>query len=219
MVKKKPFVIAGIITLIIVVGIILRLFPIFWGVFVDKKINLKKSEVGDVNILLMGIGGGAHDGPNLTDTIILVNIQPDKNKVNLISIPRDLYVDSLKTKINAAYATGEDNGGQGILLARSTVESVTSVHPDYSVVMDFSGFVRLVDLLGGIDVQIQNTLNDHAYPTEGKENDLCGVTQDGIASSPHRYQPVARRKRIYLRVGLKIFTYQQVCSIWMVLLL
>ncbi|MFI5265704.1 MAG: LCP family protein, partial [Candidatus Levyibacteriota bacterium] len=150
--------------------------------FIDKKINITRSENGDVNVLLMGIGGGTHDGPNLTDTIILANLQPDKNRVNLISIPRDLYVDSLNSKINAAYATGEDNGNRGILLARSTVEAVTGIHPDYTVVIDFSGFVRLVDTLGGIDVQVQNTLNDHAYPTEGKENDLCGISQDAIAS-------------------------------------
>lgn len=182
MLKKKGFIVV-VVLLVVLLLLVVRFLPFFWGVIIDKKINIKKNEAGSINILLMGRGGGMHDGPDLTDTIILASLNPDKNTIDLISIPRDLYVDSLHTKINAAYANGEEKEkGKGILLARSTVESVTGVRPDYVVVIDFSGFVRLVNLLGGIDVKVENTLDDYAYPTAGKEKELCGVTEDGIAS-------------------------------------
>lgn len=181
-VKKKVGIGVGIVLGFLILVFIMRTLPFFWGVFVDKKINVKKTENGAINLLLMGIGGGVHDGPNLTDTIILANINPQKNTIHLVSIPRDLYVDSLHSKINAAYATGQDKDEKGFLYAKSTVGSVTGVYPTYVVVIDFSGFVKLVDLLGGIDVNVENTLVDHAYPDEGKEKELCGVTEDGMAS-------------------------------------
>ncbi len=182
MVKRKIAIGIGIIAFLLLLVFLIKLLPIFWGVFVDKKINVTKSGDGTVNILLMGIGGGTHEGPNLTDTIILANINPLNNTIHLVSIPRDLYINSLHSKINAAYATGQGEGNKGILLARSALASVTGVRPDYVVVVDFSGFVRLVDLLGGIDVRVQNTLDDYAYPIEGKENALCGATQDSLAT-------------------------------------
>lgn len=181
-VNKKIAIGVGLFILIIFLLVLFKAMPIFWGVFIDKKISVKKSDNGNINILLLGIGGAKHDGPDLTDTIILASINPQKNIVHLVSIPRDLYVDSLQTKINAAYANGQEKGGKGILLARSTVASITGIRPDYVFVLDFSGFIKLVDLIGGIDVQVENTLDDYAYPEEGKENELCGTTDDGLAS-------------------------------------
>jgi len=183
MVDKKNLIwAAGIILFILALVFIIKALPFFWGVFVDKNINVTTTKEGDVNVLIMGIGGGEHEGPDLTDTIILASLHPDENRIDLISIPRDLYIESLKKKINHAYSIGQDKGDKGILLARSTVNSVTGVRPDYTVVIDFSGFVKLVDLLGGIDVNVENTLDDYAYPVEGKEQELCSVTEDGIAS-------------------------------------
>lgn len=182
MVKKKVAIGIGIIAAFLFLFLLIKTFPLLWGVFIDKKIDVKKNEDGSINMLLMGMGGGAHEGPELTDTIILAHIDPSKNSIKLISIPRDLYVDSLKTKINAAYATGQEKGNKGMLLTRSTITSITGIRPDYVVIIDFSGFVKLVDLLGGVDVQVQNTLDDYAYPVEGKEKELCGVTEEAIAS-------------------------------------
>jgi len=178
--RKKATIIVTIIVALLVL-VIARYVPIFWGIFVDKKISLTTASEGNVNLLLMGIGGGNHDGPDLTDTIIFANIQPDKKIVHLISIPRDLYIKPLGSKINAAYADGQKKG-KGILLAKSTVGAVTGITPDYTVVIDFSGFVKLVDVLGGIDVDVENKLDDFAYPDEGKENDLCGNTEDSLAT-------------------------------------
>lgn len=181
--KKKIFLLVLLGALIIVAIFVIRFFSLFWGVVVDKNIQIKKNEQGMVNILLLGIGGGAHDGPNLTDTIILASLDPKKNTVNLISIPRDLYIPALKGKINRVYSDGEEKGkGNGILLVKSAINSVTGIKPDYAVVIDFSGFVKLVDLLGGIEVIVKNPLTDYEYPVTGLENELCGYEEDGIAS-------------------------------------
>lgn len=183
MVKRKKLLWICEITLFIFALIfILKITPFLWGVFVDKNIDVKKTKTGDINILLMGIGGGKHEGPELTDTMILASLHPKENRIDLISIPRDLYVKEIEKKINQAYALGQKQKGKGILVARSAVDYITGVRADYVVVIDFSGFIRFVDLLGGIDIDVENTLDDYAYPLGGKEEELCNVTEEGIAS-------------------------------------
>ncbi|KKS03802.1 MAG: Cell envelope-related transcriptional attenuator, partial [Candidatus Curtissbacteria bacterium GW2011_GWA2_41_24] len=64
------------------------------------------SNNGRVNVLLLGIGGQGHEGPNLSDTMILASIAEDGHDVVLVSIPRDLWDPSLSTKVNSVYAYG-----------------------------------------------------------------------------------------------------------------
>ena len=170
-----------------------RLLVIFFGVlillvsafvinkfFLNQKIQLKSEKSGNINILILGRGGGTHDGPDLTDTIILGMVNPSRNEADIISIPRDLWLPDLKEKINTAYAIGQAKNKQGTLLAKAAVEKVTGQNIDYTVVIDFSGFVKLVDYLGGIDVNVANTLDDYSYPIEGKEKDTCGHPEQEI---------------------------------------
>lgn len=185
MLKNKSLLILGFI--ILVIGMVVYHYlgngiPIVYDLFFKKDIQLGHQDAGTkmrtINILLMGRGGEHHDGPDLTDTIILANINPERNTVSMVSIPRDLWVPSLSAKINEAYADGQDKGSQGIAMSKATVEQVTGQPIDYVVVLDFSGFVKLVDYLGGIDVNVQRTFDDYAYPIEGKEDDLCGLTPE-----------------------------------------
>lgn len=136
---------------------------------------------GRIGVLILGIGGGTHDGPDLTDTIIYANLDPQKNKISLISIPRDLWVPDLSAKINTAYADGEVNGNhKGLILAKAAVGKVIGQPIDYGFRLDFNGFVKAVDEVGGIDVTVEHTLDDYAYPIEGKEDDPCGLTSEEI---------------------------------------
>lgn len=186
MLKKKSLIVI-VLFVVILLGFVFYSAKIrsgvslLWNLAFNKSVELKKDD-GSINILLLGIGGGKHDGPDLSDTIILANIQPAKNEINLISIPRDLWIPDLKAKVNSAYSTGQDKGNKGIILADAAVEKVVGKQIDYTVVVDFSGFVKLIDLLGGVDVLVKRTLDDYAYPIEGKENDSCGLSQDQIAS-------------------------------------
>lgn len=166
---------------------VLGLFILFVGIFISYKfyfrreIQLKTEEkTGNINILLLGKAGGQHEGPDLTDTIILATINPNKNTVTLISIPRDLWIPDLQAKINTAYSYGQERGGQGKLLAKTAVSQVTGKQIDYVLVVDFSAFVKLVDHLGGVDVNVRDTLDDYKYPIEGREDDPCDHTEEEI---------------------------------------
>lgn len=175
--KYKRILIA-IILGVVLIGVFKFIIP---GIF-HKTTGLKLA-TNRVNILLLGIGGGTHDGPNLTDTIIFASLDPLKNKVTLVSIPRDLWVPDLQGKINTAYAIGEQkqNGG-GLLLAKAAVQKIVGQPIDYGVRVDFSGFVKAVDLLGGIDIDVERSFDDYEYPAEGKEDDPCGHSEDELLS-------------------------------------
>ncbi|MBI3626871.1 LCP family protein [Candidatus Uhrbacteria bacterium] len=137
----------------------------------DRK--LKGEDRDRVNVLLLGIGGAGHEGAYLTDTIILASYQPSTKKVAMLSIPRDLVV-NIKPfgwrKINSANAFGEVLAqGKGPELAAQVVTELTGQPVDYYVRVDFSGFKNLIDQFDGIDVFVDNTLEDFRYPIEGKE--------------------------------------------------
>ena len=145
-----------------VVLVALGLFILFACVFVFYKIYFKKEielktekKTGNINVLILGKGGGKHEGPDLTDTIIVATVSPDKNIISLISIPRDLWIPDLQAKVNTAYSYGQERNGQGKLLAKTAVSQVTGKQIDYILVIDFSAFVNLVDHLGGIDVNVK----------------------------------------------------------------
>lgn len=168
--------------LIIVFGILILIgiFSLANKFVIHKKVDLKSQERGNINILVLGKGGGVHEGPDLTDTIILANINPDKNRANLFSIPRDLWVPDLKGKINRAYSDGRKQDDQGLVLASAAVKRITGQDVGYTVVIDFSGFVKLIDYLGGIDVEVARPLDDYHYPIEGKETETCDHPEEEI---------------------------------------
>jgi len=122
-----------------------------------------------INILLLGMGGEGHEGPLLTDTIMVASIQPSQSKVALLSVPRDMLVPLPKAgwrKINAANAFGElQMPGRGAEFTRTALEGLLGLNIPYYVRVDFQGFQTLIDDIGGIDIYIERAFSDHAYPT------------------------------------------------------
>lgn len=142
---------------------------------------------GRTNILLLGIAGGTHDGADLTDTMIVISITTKTHAVALISIPRDIWSDSLKDKINSAYHYGEEKKKDGgIILTKATVEDVIGLPIHYTFLINFSEFRQVIDTIGGIDVQVTKPFVDTDYPIDGKEDDPC----DGDPLYRCRYQTV-----------------------------
>ncbi|MCL5432415.1 MAG: LCP family protein [Patescibacteria group bacterium] len=142
-----------------------------------------KNDNGRTNILLLGIGDAGHDGPNLTDSMIVLSLQPKTHQATLISLPRDIYLDSLQSKINAAYAFGQDqNPPMGLAMAKAAATEVTGLPIHYAIRGNFSVFREIVDLVGGIDVTVAHPLDDYLYPIDGKENDSCGFSPEQAAS-------------------------------------
>lgn len=138
----------------------------------DKKI--RGEEEDRINILLLGMGGAGHDGPFLTDTNIIASLKPSTNEVALISVPRDLSVQIPGygwQKINYANSIGESrNPGAGGELAKEVFSQTFGIPIHYYIRLDFAGFQKIVDDLGGITVNVENTLDDEQYPVPGKEN-------------------------------------------------
>lgn len=126
------------------------------------------ASTGDrTNILILGIGGGTHEGANLTDTMMVLSLDNVRKKMALISVPRDIWVESLQGKINSAYYYGEQKApGGGITLAKATVEDVLGIPIHYALVIDFSGFQKVIDEVGGIDVTVPEAFTDTQYPCE-----------------------------------------------------
>ncbi|OGD98908.1 hypothetical protein A3A49_01760 [Candidatus Curtissbacteria bacterium RIFCSPLOWO2_01_FULL_38_11b] len=148
------------------------------------------SDNNRVNVLLLGTGGTGHEGPDLTDTMILASLEEDAKDVILISIPRDLWAGNISAKINHAYAYGQEKDGVGLKLSRETIESLLGLPVHYAVRVDFSGFVKAVDLVGGLDVDVESPFNDTRYPIAGKEDDLCNLTLEIIQENGQRKEVV-----------------------------
>jgi LCP family protein required for cell wall assembly len=135
--------------------------------------ELKGEKEDRINVLLLGMRGeNVTGGGLLADTIMIASIEPKANKVSLVSVPRDLYVtdpgkDS-KSKINAVYAYGEErkkNGG-GIEDMETIAGEITGLPINYSVVINFEGFKKLVDALGGIDITLSKPFEESAQFNE-----------------------------------------------------
>lgn len=127
-----------------------------------------KAGDGRFNVVIVGIGGDAHAGGQLTDSIQVASIDTINKKIDVTSIPRDLYVTIPgygRSKINATYEVGEQRkAGSGALLMRQVVENVLGIKVSNFALFDFSGFKDIVDSLGGIDVTVPYNIYDAEYP-------------------------------------------------------
>lgn len=141
--------------------------------------HLNESD-GRTNILILGSDKRSKGDIEsvLTDTILVASIGRVEKDAILISLPRDLWVKSPKgyySKINGVYSNG---GAEEIT---EVVESVMGIPIHYYVVVDFRLFKDTIDILGGIDIEVEKAFVDTQYPVEGKEN----------ASLSERYETVS----------------------------
>src|SRR5438309_7025648 len=114
-------------------------------------------------VLLLGSDDDGKNKAPLTQSMILVRVDPGSKHVTMESIPRDLWV-PLSTggsaKIDAAYAYG------GPSAAIATVQRNFHVHIDEYAWVGLNGLIKLIDLLGGVDVFVTNPVLDDAYPDD-----------------------------------------------------
>lgn len=136
----------------------------------NRDVPIKGEADDRVNVLLLGIGGDGHDGAYLTDTIIVASIKPSTKQIALLSIPRDLAVTIPShgiRKINAANAIGRDAAypGGGEALTAKIVADVIGQPIQYFARVDFAGFTKLIDDVGGVAVTVDAAFTDREYPT------------------------------------------------------
>ncbi len=155
----------------------------------DGRIQADKTSY---NILFLGYGGPGHDGPYLTDTVMIIHLDLKNNRVVQISIPRDIWLklptksgDNFHAKVNTLYEIylfpkefGDVKQSPNVLF--EGIKQISGLPIDNYVSVDFAGFTRMVDILGGVDVRVQNTFDDPEYPVDGHETDLCGKQESDL---------------------------------------
>lgn len=123
---------------------------------------------GRINILLLGRGGGNHDAPDLTDTILIASIDPINKKAGLLSIPRDLWVQPEgmnAMKINAVFAltkyaaqaqgkSATDAEAEGFAALEKEVSKDMGIPIHYHALIDFQGFEDAINTVGGVDINV-----------------------------------------------------------------
>ena len=123
-----------------------------------------------INFLFLGVDQRCDEaGPTHTDSIIIASVDPVSMTAAILSLPRDLWVEIPGfgvDRINQAYYFGRayeyPGGGQG--LAMETVETLLGIPVDYYVAVNFQGFVDAVDLIGGIQLNVPEAIDDPDYP-------------------------------------------------------
>lgn len=143
-----------------------------------------------VTVLIIGLDyrdWQANEGPPRSDSMILLTIDPVSKTAGMMSIPRDMWVNIPGFgygRINMAYYYGEGSKlpGGGPELARKTVEQFIGVPIDYYAQIDFNTFVEFIDLIGCIEVDVEETLTldkqgsgaDHFVLKKGNDRRICG---------------------------------------------
>ena len=178
-----------------IVGQILKNPQIAFSFFRQPAGELKSTD-GKTNFLILGIdkrvnvpytffvsGGSQKRNGFLSDTIIVASVDQNTKQVSLISIPRDTWVaipewsglSASSGKINSAYSLGDVYGypGGGLKLSERVVSENLGVPIHYGMRIDFEGFKKAIDTLGGIDIVIEKSFDDYQYPAEGKEKANC----------------------------------------------
>lgn len=145
----------------------------------DPLADYQWNDPRQVRVLLLGIDQrtGVVDDEKYfrTDTMMVVNIDPVRETIGVLSIPRDLWVDipdgGPPARINTANARGDSNGypGGGPALAMQTVQNNLGLRVDYFLLVNFDVFERGVDLLApeGVEICVREVIDDPDYPDAG----------------------------------------------------
>ena len=132
---------------------------------------LKMDANGRTNILIFGTSGSSdeesHPGANLTDSILVLSVDQNKNNAYTMSIPRDLWVDmggecmaGLQAKINSLYECHSDSGSneaEGAAILQSKVSEVVGLDLQYYAHVNWSVLIGAVDAVGGVDVNVKGS--------------------------------------------------------------
>ncbi|MFJ3444186.1 LCP family protein [Streptomyces sp. NPDC086081] len=151
------------------------------SVDIDQALGTDRPEAADdgsQNILVLGsdtrsgsnrkLGGGTDDGSARSDTAMIVHLYKGHKKASVVSIPRDTLIDrpactdtegdehpaAQNAMFNSAYSTG------GAACAVKTVESITDLRMDHYLEVDFAGFQKLIDDLGGVEITTTRSIDD-----------------------------------------------------------
>jgi LCP family protein required for cell wall assembly len=124
-----------------------------------------------INILLMGVDARSGEGlVTRTDSIMLVGLKPQGFRASMLSIPRDLFFNTPGyglQRVNIINVLGEqERAGYGPELLKESMALNFGVQVDHYVRLDFAAFEALIDAVGGVTIDVERRVEDHAYPTD-----------------------------------------------------
>lgn len=130
--------------------------------------GLDRDTHGHTNLLLLGMAGDAEEGGNLSDSIMIVSINPSGPSASFISLPRDLFIGSEMgdRKVNEIYANARFKYGdaKGLEIAKDAIAKFAGVDIHYGAAVNFHVFEDIVDTFGGLDVFVPQDIQDPFYP-------------------------------------------------------
>ncbi len=136
-------------------------------------ITPNENENNRVNAFFLGIPGKGNSAPNLTDTLMIMSVNPINKQGLLLSIPRDLVVKipntNYYTKINALYQQ------KGIDVVQNVLKEITGLDFDYNIIIDLQGVKKIIDQIGGIDIFVEEVIYDPAFPGAGNSYQLFAL--------------------------------------------
>ncbi len=189
--------------------------------------SMQTDHNGNINILLVWYGWAKHQWGFLADSIIVASFDPQEYSISMISIPRDLVINSSGyiNRINTVMAYSYNRNKNLDLAAQSLsnkVSEITNLKIPYYALIDFNGFAELIDKFWGIDVYIPKKIYDSTYPwpnysyttfsINSGQQTLDGSTALKYARSRHSSSDFSRsqRQQLIIKALLKKMTAQWV---------
>jgi LCP family protein required for cell wall assembly len=136
--------------------------------FIDQGIQTSIPVQDNVTtFLLLGIDSVENKvgAPPLTDSMLLVSLDHRDGSVRTVAMPRDLWSEEYKTKINALYVYGKErypNSPQQF--PKEVIEEMTGIPINYTLVISLDMVASLVDTLGGVTIEVPESFTDTEFP-------------------------------------------------------
>jgi len=114
-----------------------------------------------INILLVGIDQRYEDEMSRSDTNLLLSIDPNDKKITIISLPRDTFCELPGYVGYQKLAHAHSYGGVPLLI--KTVENILKIEIPFYVEVNFEGFVKMIDLIGGVTIDVEKDMDYESY--------------------------------------------------------
>jgi LCP family protein required for cell wall assembly len=149
------------VSLLLAVAVACGVFSAIYFLFVPAHID----------ILILGLDARPGEGyVSRTDSVMIAGIQPRAFRVSLLSIPRDLFIETPGygvQRINTINVLGEmEVSGGGPVLLKAALAQSLGITPERYIRLNFESFVGVVDAVGGVDIEVERRIEDSNYPTE-----------------------------------------------------
>lgn len=179
------FIVVAIASLVVLLNKYVKSFTDNAGISSQHLLSIAKQgwennpfeNQNSYTILFLGLDqvGQIRQNSLLTDSILLINISKSGD-IKLFPIPRDLWINSLKTKVNALYYYGEKSPEiTGEKLVESTIAEITGIPIDFHVILDLNSVKEIIDLAGGVEVYVDHAFTDNEFPRDDVPPDILPI--------------------------------------------